>query len=165
MDEAKASQDFFHAQIPITRAMGVQVVAADTKRFVVEAPVALNHNHMQTGFGGSVNAIATLAGYGCLWMRLRERAADVVIQESSIRFIRPIVKTIRAVCDVAAVERLPAFLEEVRANTTGRIKLTVRVEENGIAAAEFRGTFVALPRSGGRGDPKLQPRIGRRSNG
>ena len=92
----RQAQAFFHEQIPITRAMGVRVVANDENGFVIEAPVALNSNHLRTAFGGSINAVATLAAYGFLWLELNEAAAHVVVAESSIRFLRPVRETIRA---------------------------------------------------------------------
>ena len=79
------TEKYFHEQIPITRAMGVRVVAHDENGFVIEAPVALNSNHLRTAFGGSINAIATLAAYGLLWLELREQDAHVVVAESSIQ--------------------------------------------------------------------------------
>src|SRR3954447_5262792 len=93
-----AAEKFLHEQIPITRTMGLRVVANDENGFTVEEPVALNSNHLRTAFGGSINAVATLAAYGFLWMELNEAAAHVVVAESSIRFLRPVRETIRATC-------------------------------------------------------------------
>src|SRR2546423_4037907 len=93
-----AVEQFLHEQIPITRAMGLRVVGNDENGFTVEAPVALNSNHLRTAFGGSINAVATLAGYGFLWMELNDAAAHVVVAESSIKFLRPVRETIRATC-------------------------------------------------------------------
>src|SRR5436305_2493288 len=92
------AEKFLHEQIPITRAMGLRVVANDESGFTVEAPVALNSNHLRTAFGGSINAVATLAAYGFLWMELNDATAHVVVAESSIRFLRPVRETIRATC-------------------------------------------------------------------
>src|SRR3954467_1536769 len=94
----REAEKFLHEQIPITRAMGLRVVANDENGFTVEAPVALNSNHLRTAFGGSINAVATLAAYGFLWMELNDAAAHVVVAESSIRFLRPVRETIRATC-------------------------------------------------------------------
>src|SRR4026208_1626929 len=99
MDEKlRAAEKFLHEQIPITRAMGLRVVARDEKEFVVEAPVALNSNHLRTAFGGTISAVAPLAAYGFLWLALRESGVHVVVAESSIRFLRPVRETIRASC-------------------------------------------------------------------
>lgn len=143
-DELREAEEFFHRNIPLTRAMGVRVVADDENSFVVEAPVALNYNHLQTAFGGSINAVATLAGSGLLWMQLRGEAANVVIAESSIRFLQPVRETIRGVCAKPDAQRLETFRAALRTDGKARIRLQVRVEESGQVAAELMATFVAL---------------------
>ena len=139
---ARAAEQFFHENIPLTRAMAVRVVAADAHQFAIEAPVAPNRNHLETAFGGSINAIATLAAYGALWLELRAVAARVVIAESSIRFLQPLSETMMARC-VRNPEALETFKRELRERGKARIRLSVVVEENGATGAEFRGLFVA----------------------
>ena len=51
------AEKFLHEQIPITRAMGLRVMANADDAFTVEAPVALNSNHLRTAFGGSINSV------------------------------------------------------------------------------------------------------------
>jgi thioesterase domain-containing protein len=142
-ERLRAAERFFHEQIPITRAMGLRVIAHDEKGFVVEAPVALNLNHLRTGFGGSINAVATLAAYGLLWLELNDQAVHVVVAESSIRFLRPVRETIRALCLRPAPAELAAFRTQFAAKGKARIALRVKVIEAGETAAEFEGTFVA----------------------
>jgi thioesterase domain-containing protein len=139
----RAAEKFLHEQIPITRAMGLRVVANDESGFVVEAPVALNSNHLRTAFGGSINAVATLAAYGFLWMELNDAAAHVVVAESSIRFLRPVRETIRATCLRPDAKSLSTFRDQFREKRKGRITLRVNVIEAGATAAEFEGRFVA----------------------
>jgi thioesterase domain-containing protein len=144
---ARSAEEFFHEKIPLTRAMGVRVLPNNERGFVVEAPVALNANHLQTGFGGSINAVATLAGYGCLWLELRaDPAIHVVVAESSIRYLRPVRKTIRAICPALTRLELEAFKSALAAKGSARIALKVVVEEAGTRAAEFDGNFVAWKR-------------------
>ena len=142
MTELEAEQ-YFHQQIPITRAMGVRVVADDENGFVIEAPVSLNSNHLRTAFGGSINAVATLAAYGLLWLELRQPAAHVVVGESSIRFLRPVRETIRAICLRPEPAEWTAFQTRFAEKGKARIKLHVIVTEQGQTAAEFEGIFVA----------------------
>ena len=138
-----AAEKFLHEQIPITRAMGLRVVANDENGFTVEAPVALNSNHLRTAFGGSINAVATLAAYGFLWLELNEAAAHVVVAESSIRFLRPVRETIRATCVRPDASALAAFRTQFAEKRKARITLRVNVTEAGEIAAEFEGRFVA----------------------
>src|SRR3954471_1400745 len=119
------AEKFLHEQIPITRAMGLRVVAHDDAGFTIEAPVALNSNHLRTAFGGSINAVATLAAYGFLWMELNDASVHVVVAESSIRFLRPVRETIRAVCRRPAPDELAAFRAQFAAKGKGRISLRV----------------------------------------
>lgn len=142
--DLRAAEEFFHRQIPLTRAMGVRVLANDETGFSVEAPVALNYNHLHTAFGGSINAVATLAGYGLLYMQLREESAHLLIACSSIRFLRPVRETVRATCARPLLATLEQFAASFREKGKARIALRVRVEENGETAAEFQATFVAV---------------------
>lgn len=136
-------EEFFHQQIPITHALGVHVEAYDGQQLTLTAPLSVNHNHLGTAFGGSLSAMATLAGYGLIWLELRERAAHVVIRESSISYIRPVRGDIRAICRRPDEEILATFKAVFAQKGKARIQLEVAVVEEGLAAVEFRGTFVA----------------------
>ena len=137
-------EEFLHSRIPLTRAMGVRVVLRPGGDLSVEAPVALNYNHLQTAFGGSINAVATLAAYGFLWLEVRGSPVEVVVAESRIRFLRPVREQISAVCSAPGAEELKRFHDDLATKGKSRIQLTVTVEENGRTAAEFSGEFVAL---------------------
>jgi thioesterase domain-containing protein len=139
----RQAQTYFHEQIPITRAMGVRVVENNENGFAIEAPVALNSNHLRTAFGGSINAVATLAAYGLLWLELDDSTVHVVVAESSIRFLRPVRETIRAMCLRPPPEDLAAFRSQFATNGKARINLVVNVVEAGQTSAEFQGTFIA----------------------
>ncbi|MFZ1219209.1 MAG: YiiD C-terminal domain-containing protein [Chthoniobacterales bacterium] len=145
--DARASllhaEKFLHEQIPITRAMGLRVVGHDDAGFTVEAPVALNSNHLRTAFGGSINAVATLAAYGFLWVELNDAAAHVVVAESSIRFLRPVRETIRATCLRPGANTLSDFRRDFTEKGKARITLQVKVTEANETAAAFEGLFVA----------------------
>ncbi len=144
--ELREAEEFLHAHIPLTRAMGVRVVPHQSG-FAIEAPVTLNYNHLQTAFGGSINSVATLAGYTFLWLEIRDRAAHLVVMKSSIRFLRPIRDRIQAVCLVPNGEEIAAFRAALGQVGKARIALDVRVREGADVAACFRGTFVGLKHS------------------
>lgn len=139
----RRAEEFFHEQIPLTRAMGVRVVANDEHGFAIEAPVASNSNHLRTAFGGSINAVATLAAYGLLWLELHDPAVHVVVAESSIRFLRPVRVMIRAVCQRPNADEWAAFQRRLAEKGKARIALRVNVVEAEQTVAEFEGTFVA----------------------
>ncbi|MDQ2869017.1 MAG: thioesterase domain-containing protein [Verrucomicrobiota bacterium] len=129
--------------------MQVRAVANDARGFTLTAPVLANHNHLHTAFGGSINAVATLAAYGLLWLELGEDSpAHLVVVESSMRFLRPVKETIRATCLRPEKKELRKFIDAIAAREKARLRLHCVVEESALAA-EFSGTFAAL-RSGER---------------
>ena len=145
------AEQYFHEQIPLTRAMGLRVAGNDENGFANEAPVALNSNHLRTAFGGSINAVATLAAYGLLWVELRAPGVHVVVAESSIRFLRPVREMIRAVCERPSSDEWKTFRTEFENAGKARIKLHVKVIEAKETAAEFEGTFLARSKTGATG--------------
>ena len=138
------TERFFHDQIPLTRAMGVTVAAHDANGLVLTAPLEANHNHLGTAFGGSLSAIATLAGYGLLWLALGDRSAHLVIRSSRLRYRHPVRKSIRAIARPPAPDALEAFIRKFQATGKAGIRLQVEVVENDRVCVEFDGLFVAI---------------------
>jgi thioesterase domain-containing protein len=124
--------------------MGAQVASYDGREVLVTAPLAPNHNHLGTAFGGSLSALATLAGYALLWLELRDPAAHVVIRRSNIQFHRPVRGELRATCHVPEVAILASFRETFARKGKARLDLRVEIMEDGALAVEFTGTFVAV---------------------
>jgi thioesterase domain-containing protein len=142
--QLRETEEFFYKKIPITRSMGVRVAAYDGEQLRLVAPITLNHNHLGTAFGGSLSAIATLAGYGLLWLELQDNTCHVVVRKSSLSFRRPVRKEIVAICRRPAQEDLRLLKAALAEQRKARISLEVTIEEDGLAAVEFRGVFVVL---------------------
>src|ERR1022692_3193535 len=87
---------FLHEMIPLAKAMGVGVQVSDARALVLTAPKEQNKNSLNTAFGGSLVALATLAGYGVVWELMREgNEADkpvwhIVVKESRAAYRRPV---------------------------------------------------------------------------
>jgi thioesterase domain-containing protein len=136
--------ELLHTKIPITRSLGVKVEAYDGERLTLSAPLAENVNHLGTAFGGSLNALAVLSGYGLLWLELQDPECHIVIRESSIFYDHPVRGDIRATCVRPEAEALAEFKETFQQKGKARITLSATIEDGGQTAVRFRGTFVAL---------------------
>jgi thioesterase domain-containing protein len=138
---------FLHAQIPLTAAMGLQVVESSPARLVLEAPLEPNRNHLGTAFGGSLHALPTLACYGALWTLLREAGLEghVVVKSSTARYLQPVTGAIRATCNRPSPDLAAEFLADLRRHRKARMELHAVVEGAGDRpAVEFSGQFVAV---------------------
>lgn len=132
--------------MPITEALGLRVVDREGTGVILSAPLAPNVNHKGTAFAGSLNAAATLAGWGTIWLVLRDHGVQshVVIQDSKVHYFRPIRGDFTARCkgpSAAAVERL---VKAVMTKGRGRLELDVVIADEGGDAVKFHGRYVAL---------------------
>lgn len=146
IDPAKLleTERYLHEQIPMARAMGIRVEGADGGGFVLSAALEKNHNHLGTAFGGSLAAIAVLAGYGLLWLELDDPRAHVVVRESRIGYLRPVTGDLRAVCARPDEAALADFKATFAKAGKARIRLEVTIGENGGTCVVASGVYVAL---------------------
>jgi len=144
MSLVRQIQELLHSKIPITRAMGVQVEDYDGARLILSAPLAANVNHLGTAFGGSLNALAVLSGYGLLWLELQDAECHIVIRDSAISYERPVRGALRAICVRPEAAALAQFKQTFQQKGKARIALSATIEDQGITAVRFQGTFVAL---------------------
>ena len=70
-DVPRALARYLHEHMPLTRALGVSVLAAGQQGVNLAAPLAANINHQSTAFGGSLASLAILAGWSWVWVHLR----------------------------------------------------------------------------------------------
>lgn len=132
-------------EMPITQHLGVEVVGYEAGRLRLAAPLAANVNHKGTAFAGSLNAIATLAGWGMVWLLLRRHSvtAHVVIQDSTVHYLRPATGDFFAVAEPPAAEAERRLLDALKRRGKGRIALEVAVSDGLGQAVRFSGRYVA----------------------
>ena len=139
-------RDYLYEHIPLTAAMQVEVLVASPERVLLQAPLAPNINHRNTAFGGSIAALATLAGWSWLYIMLRERSNPprIVIKSSSIDYEQPIDSEFTAELRPPSEATYERFIAGLDRRGSGRIQLSVDVLCEGEVVASFQGEFVAL---------------------
>jgi len=147
VDPARALQADLWREIPLSAAMGVTVVEAGHDGVSLQAPLALNGNHQATAFGGSLYAIAVLAGWALLRLRLAEQGLSppVLIQAGHIHYLRPLADDLRACCRLTDERAFERFIHTFRRRGRARIALDTEVADDGGAAARFCGKYVIHP--------------------
>ena len=130
-------------EMPVTQHLGVEILGLRAGALALRAPLAANRNHQGTAFGGSLNAIATLACWSAIWLALREAGVSgvVVIQDSAIRYLRPVTTDFTASAELAP-ERIEKLLETVRRRGKGRITVAATVSDAAGPAVTFTGRYV-----------------------
>jgi thioesterase domain-containing protein len=134
--------------IPLAKAMGVGVEVSDDRALVLTAPKEQNKNSLNTAFGGSLVALATLAGYGVVWELMKdEKKTDkpvwhIVVKESRAAYRRPVIGDLRAICERPAQAAIAEFKEALARYGKAKLKLRASIIEDGNVAVDVQAAFV-----------------------
>jgi thioesterase domain-containing protein len=144
MDALRRLQATLHAEIPISEEIGITVGAYDDGCLALHAPLAPNINHKDTAFAGSLNAVATLAGWSLIWLLLDEARlpGKIVIQDSAIEYLRPVTSDFAARCRLPEADELSRFLMILRKKARARLQLQATISQEDRMAVRFSGRYV-----------------------
>jgi thioesterase domain-containing protein len=139
-------EHYLHEHIPLSQAMGIEVVAADNHGVTLRAPLGPNINHRETVFGGSASSLAILAAWSLLYLRLRQEGANsrIVIQRNTMNYERPIVGAFLASSTIQDALAWEKFVGTLKRKHRARISVAARLFCDREKVGEFQGDFVAL---------------------
>ncbi len=129
--------------IVLARHIGVRVLACEAGSVVLGAPLAANANHHGTAFGGSLYALAVLAGWSVLTVELEARGveAELVVQDGRIDYLVPVTSDFAARAALPAPAALERCLRALARYGRARIEVAVAVEADGAEAVRLTGTY------------------------
>jgi thioesterase domain-containing protein len=145
LDELQATLE---REIPMCAQMGIRVHDGGPDGLVMRLPLNPNRNHQQTAFAGSLNALCTIAGWGSVYLLLREigRVGNIVIRRSSIKYQEPVSSSeIFARCCPVMPDARQFFLEMLGDKGQAKLDLTVEIAGVDGPAVSFHGSYVVLP--------------------
>lgn len=137
----------FHSKIPVSQALGLQVVEISDQHALLTAPLAPNLNHVHTAFGGSLYAAAALSCYA-LFQAIAASVGgfsdELVIQEGRIQYIAPVTKDFQIEARLQSPDQARQFVEALRRHGKARLELSAEIREQGgnVVAARFTGMYV-----------------------
>ena len=86
-------QKIIQHEIPITVSMGISYLDFQDTTCLISVPLAPNHNHKGTAFGGSLYSACAAACYGLLYhLQIKESltAFDLVLGSGSVNYLKPV---------------------------------------------------------------------------
>ena len=140
----KKLQDVLHAEIPLSQAIGIEVIEYHDNALTLFAPLKNNINHKCTAFGGSLYSVSVLAGWRLLYLLLNKNdlPGHIVIQESNIQFLKPVASDITAKCSFTSIEQYEKFIKSYKRKGMARIQLESRINNNTETCVIFKGSYV-----------------------
>lgn len=138
--------EYIHEHIPLSKAMGVSVVSFEDDALTLQAPLGPNINHRQSVFGGSASALAILAGWALLHVRLCAEglANRLVIQRNIMEYQRPIIGPFTARAMLEHPDRWKHFTAMLERKGKGRVTVSAVLEHTDQVVGRFTGEFVAF---------------------
>lgn len=144
MEPAEALRAVLRDSMPVAGRLGVEVAGYEDGRLTLRAPLSLNLNDKGTAFAGSLAMVATLTGWSLVWLLLRERGigGDIVLQDSGVKYLRPITSDFAASAVRPDDEALRALFEAIERRGKGRLKLEVSIADADGSIVNFTGRYV-----------------------
>lgn len=142
----RALEHTLHAMPPV-RALALRVGAYDGTTLELRAPLAANVNDKGSAFGGSLASLMTLAAWGLTTLKLGEAGflAEVYIQDSQLRYLKPLYDELRLEARLAPGEEWTAFLSTYAQRGRARALLVAEARDaRGEVVTAFEGRYVAL---------------------
>ncbi|ACZ78946.1 MULTISPECIES: fatty acid biosynthesis protein FabY [Dickeya] len=137
-------QQAWYNHIPLSEKMGVRISQYTGQKFITTMPETGNQNPHHTLFAGSMFSLATLTGWGLIWLLLRERqlGGTIILADAHIRYSTPVTGRPSAVADLGS---LSGDLDRLARGRKARVQLQVELFGNDKKGAVFDGTYIVLP--------------------
>lgn len=136
---------YLYEHIPLTKAMGVEVIESGGTLLTLAAPIGPNINHRETVFGGSASALCILSAWSLIHCRLQghpELVPRIVIQRNSMEYFKPVLGEFRATCQLGSEKDWNFLIKCLKRKGVGRITLRSDLMCAGEQVGAFEGTFV-----------------------
>ncbi|MAD76256.1 MAG: thioesterase [Rheinheimera sp.] len=136
--------DTWQQTIPLSQYMQLEITDFDGYALNCSAPLAPNINLHQTMFAGSIYTLATLTGWGMLYMQLQAAGLQgaQVLANATIRYRRPVAGAPQARCQLLhCYGDLTPLAQGKKVKQRIRVGIYCQTEY----CAEFIGDYIVLP--------------------
>jgi len=135
---------YLHEQIPASSSLEIGVKNCSKTKVELVAPLSINLNHKNTAFGGSLSVIAILSGWSLIFMRLHGVKNEIVIQESSISYLKAVKGDFLATSAYEDSGQWSRFTQSFNRRGKGRVVVKSIVYCHDEVVAKHSGTYVAF---------------------
>ncbi|WP_114325622.1 bifunctional GNAT family N-acetyltransferase/hotdog fold thioesterase [Candidatus Colwellia aromaticivorans] len=150
---AQTLQDIWHKTIPLSKAMELKISYYDGKKLMTFCDADFNQNLHHTMFAGSIYTLATLTGWGWVYLALQAKQqehkqdnlrGDIVLAEANIKYHAPI----KGLAYGQVVQNdVSGQFDNLLEGKKVRIKLVAHVYCGEKIAATFKASYVVLPKN------------------
>ena len=136
-------QSTWHKTIPMSKAMNLAIGFYDQQTFVTSCDENFNKNLHNTMFAGSIYTLATLTGWGWVYLLIQQKNLDgnIVLADANIRYHSPV----EGIAFAKTGLLLSSGSVDDLDNNKVKLQVEVQVMSGEKIAATFKGLYFVLP--------------------
>jgi thioesterase domain-containing protein len=136
-------QHTWHRTIPMSKAMNIAISYYDQQKLITTCDEAFNKNLHNTMFAGSIYTLATLTGWGWVYLLLQQQNLDgnIVLADANIRYHTPIEGITFA---ETGLPLSSGSVDDLPVKKKVKLHVEVKIMSGEQIAATFKGLYFVL---------------------
>ena len=138
-------QDKLYTEIPLTKAMNIEIKNYDKNRLITTAPLSININDKGTAFGGSLSTMTIISAWSLCWLISKElefNSNNIVIIKNDTSFRKPVTKDIVCHTKKPSKEEIEIVKQKLQTKKSASLKINSQIIEDGEICVDFEGYYV-----------------------
>ena len=130
--------------IPQTKNLGIQIVKIDENQITVHGDYALNKNHLNIVFGGSIAAISITTAWSLVQHNIEQAGlkGNLVIKRQEIDYLLPVKTDFECVANFQSEDGWDSFKKTYQEKKKKKIIVTAQIISESKVTSKFLGVFV-----------------------
>lgn len=142
----KDIKQYLYDNIPLAKAMGVEVIDIGKHSLTLKAPLSSNSNMHGTAFGGSLSSLALLTGWSLIHTQVSDQwlpGGDLVIAEAHIIYQKPVATDLVAQAKMD-IEQFTQFIQTYKEKGKARLTVEIEVKTDKGPGCRLEGTYALI---------------------
>ena len=130
--------------IPQTKNLGIQIFRIDENQITVRGSYALNKNHLDIVFGGSIAAISITTAWSLVQSKIEQAGlkGNLVIKRQEIDYLLPVKTDFECVASFQSADDWESFKKTYQEKGRAKVIVTAQIISESKVTSKFQGVFV-----------------------
>jgi thioesterase domain-containing protein len=130
--------------IPQTKNLGIKIARIEDHQLTVQGSYALNKNHLDIVFGGSIAAISITTAWSLVQSKIEQAGlkGNLVIKRQEIDYLLPVKTDFECVARFQAADDWESFEKTYQEKGRARIVVSAQIVSESKVTSKFQGVFV-----------------------